>query len=155
MSFKDSLSIEVELEEVVSQEARATVFAIQRGLIKATPVGNPDLWVYNHPTRGYIDYIGYLGEPEGYVGGRARSNWFVYLGNKTEDVTKNTDASLSISSANQAIAKAKGVEYPTMGVINNLPYIERLNDGHSTQAPKKFVEEVISRVVNSRKSNGR
>lgn len=30
-------------------------------------------------------------------------------------------------------------------VSNNLPYAERLNEGHSQQAPEKFVEQVLAR----------
>ena len=107
-------------------------------IIKMTPVGNADLWVYNHPTRGYIDYVGYLGKPEGYVGGRARSNWMLgaTLGS---EVTDSTDG------------KNNGVEYikkelpktPLIGnktyFYNNLPYIEALEYGHSTQTPNGMV----------------
>jgi hypothetical protein len=45
-------------------------------------------------------------------------------------------------------------KYPTITVSNNLPYIEKLNDGYSLQAPKKFVEIEIDRVANARRTNG-
>ena len=105
------------------------------GIVKMTPVGNPDLWLYNHPTRGYIDYLGYFGDAGGYVGGRARNNWFI--GSSVTDIT-------TIETSN------KGTGYITKGIAvdvfktpvffyNNLPYIYALEFGHSTQAPKGMV----------------
>lgn len=35
--------------------------------------------------------------------------------------------------------------YATGAVENNVPYIEQLNDGHSPQAAKLFVENVVAR----------
>lgn len=32
-------------------------------------------------------------------------------------------------------------------IANNLPYIQRLNEGHSKQAPRRFVETIIQRNV--------
>lgn len=34
-------------------------------------------------------------------------------------------------------------------INNNVPYIDRLNDGYSTQAPKNFVEMAAARVQNA------
>ena len=104
-------------------------------IIKMTPVGNPDLWVYNHPQRGYIDYVGYLGKPEGYVGGRARSNWFLgsSLSNRVTDSTQGKEAGYVTSAMPDKLIGNKTYFY------NNLPYIESLEYGHSTQAPKGMV----------------
>ena len=149
-----SVPIGDELEAIVNGDARATAFNIQAGLIRTTPVGNPDLWVYNHPQRGYIDYIGYFGKPD-YVGGRARSNWFVSIGSPSRTTTDDTQPTKSQQMAATVINGAKNIEYPTIIISNNLPYIQRLNDGHSTQAPKKFVEAEINRVVNASNRDGR
>ena len=123
MSFKDSLSIEVELEELVNQEARILSFSLLRGLTKVTPVDT----------------------------GRARGNWFVGLNTPNRTVSENRSASTALSDGTATINKTESVVYPSIIISNNLPYIERLNDGHSQQAPAKFVESEISRIVNSRK----
>jgi len=31
-------------------------------------------------------------------------------------------------------------------IINNVPYIKQLNDGHSKQAPRYFIEQVLTRI---------
>lgn len=104
------------------------------GIVKMSPVGNPDLWLYNHPTRGYIDYVGYLGKPD-YVGGRFRNNWF--LGSRlTEQTTTETS-----SKGTGYISKDMPVNVfkSTVFFYNNLPYAMALEFGHSTQAPKGMV----------------
>jgi hypothetical protein len=127
MSFKDSLSIEVELEEFVNEEARILSFSLLSGLTRITPVDT----------------------------GRARGNWFVGLNAPNRSIDESRSAGSALSDGAATINKTESVVYPSIIISNNLPYIERLNDGHSQQAPAKFVESEISRVVNSRKSNGR
>lgn len=82
--------------------------------------------------------------------GVARYNWQVSIGN-TEDST------LEYSGApGSAGGRAMSREMPTMLSINlgqivwaqnNLPYIERLNNGWSEQAPVNFVEEAMRVAV--------
>jgi hypothetical protein len=31
-------------------------------------------------------------------------------------------------------------------IVNNVPYIDKLNDGHSKQAPRYFIEQVLQRI---------
>ena len=31
-------------------------------------------------------------------------------------------------------------------IVNNVPYIKQLNDGHSKQAPRYFIEQVLIRI---------
>jgi hypothetical protein len=147
--YESSLSIKVESEKFINKVARATTLNLLRGLVLSTPVGNPDTWVYTHPTRGVIDYVGYFGHPEGYVGGTARSSWQVSEGRPKTGQVNNADRSGSVS---VAVAKAvtngaRDIRYPDFFVRSNIPYMERLNDGWSQQAPAKFVEQVINRVV--------
>lgn len=155
MSFERSLSILDDIEKEINREARALSINLLTGLTKVTPVGNPDLWVYTHPTRGVIDYIGYFGYPDGYVGGSARGNWFVGVNTTNRSVMPGRDKVSAISDGISDINKASKLKYPTITISNNLPYIERLNDGWSTQAPPKFVESEIDRVVNARLLNVR
>lgn len=91
-------------------------------IIKMTPVGNPDLWE--------SDY-----KPIGYVGGRARSNWFLgsSLSNRVTDSTQGKEAGYIVSAMPDKLIGNKTYFY------NNLPYIESLEYGHSTQAPKGMV----------------
>lgn len=86
--------------------------------------------------------------------GTARSNWIVSLNGTSDEVVpayapgKKLGASES-GNADVAIAVGKGVLRGVVNlsqevhVQNNLPYIERLNDGWSEQAPAAFVESAI------------
>jgi len=74
--------------------------------------------------------------------GRAKGNWNIDI--NTIDLTDREaekDGSGSISRANSITASYKLNE--TIFVSNNLPYINRLNDGYSGQAPAGFVEAAI------------
>ena len=118
---------------------KKTVVRVWGNIIKMTPVGNPDLWLYKHPTRGYIDYVGYLGKPDGYVGGRARNNWFVGMSVGSE-VTTETGKK---GSAYISKSLPKDVLNNRLFLYNNLPYITRLEYGHSSQAPKGMVRKSL------------
>ena len=132
-----SVPIGLELEAIVNGEAIGVAFELYNGLTRVTPVGDPSLW--KDPA------------PAGYVGGRARSNWFMSSGAANRTTTEDTQPTKSAQVANNAIAAANAVIYPTIIISNNLPYILPLNDGHSSQAPKKFVEMEINRVTNASK----
>jgi hypothetical protein len=121
-----SIPIDGELEEWVNQEARAVSLSLLTGLVRTTPVDT----------------------------GRAKGNWFVSntSSNRTQSDVRRLSQALSEGSS--VISQAKVLNYPTITLSNNLPYIERLNDGSSTQAPAKFVENEITRVVNASNSNG-
>jgi len=115
---------------------RRTALAVDRELVLETPVGNPSLW--RNPDAA----------PDGYVGGRARSNWLASVGSaRTEagdQVTRSAGDSV------QATLAAFNLN-DTIFITNNLPYIKRLNEGHSTQAPAGFIDAIIAR--NKRKAS--
>ncbi len=76
--------------------------------------------------------------------GRARANWQVEI-NNAADGTLNEPSDPG-SGARQAIEDGKKTveQYKigdTIHITNNLPYIARLNEGWSAQAPANFVEE--------------
>lgn len=78
--------------------------------------------------------------------GRARSNWQAEL----DAPAGGTVATLGGGAAQQSIDKAQAViqQYNGDGnssihITNNLPYIGRLNDGWSAQAPSGFVEAAV------------
>lgn len=70
--------------------------------------------------------------------GRARSNWFVTAGRPSSQVTDAVNGSPTAALSPTKVAF----------VTNNLPYIERLENGHSGQAPSGFVGSVVRRQVN-------
>lgn len=121
-----------------AQLVRKVALAIDQSLVLATPVDT----------------------------GRARSNWQVAVGAAPQGevttftspvVNKRTKAGEATLSAGVAANGAAATEFALTaaleatknfqgGVIyitNNLPYIIPLNDGHSTQAPKGFVQTAI------------
>lgn len=77
--------------------------------------------------------------------GRARGNWQVAV-NKTfingEVEVLDRGGSATISTGASKIAGQKAFE-PVV-IQNNLPYIERLNDGYSKQAPAGYVEGALA-----------
>lgn len=126
MSFEQSLSILDDIEQEINREARSLSINLLTGLTKVSPVDT----------------------------GRARGNWFASTTSTNRSVDNNRRASEAVISGISEIGKAKQINYPNITISNNLPYIEKLNEGHSTQAPVKFVESEIDRVVNARKLNG-
>lgn len=89
---------------------------------------------------------------------KALSNWQVALGSKAggrlepyfygdRGSTQETSAAAALAAAELVFKQKK----PGQSIIitNNLPYIRRLNDGYSKQAPAGFVEraELIGRKM--------
>ena len=73
--------------------------------------------------------------------GRARSNWQANLGGSASGEVEAT-------TAGQALNRNKSVVTGSMPqqaihLTNNLPYIGRLNEGYSAQAPAGFVEKAV------------
>ena len=106
---------------------RKTVLDIGRSLVEKTPVGNPDLW--QNPDN----------KPDGYVGGHARANWSHSIGALNPQEFKEIDAtggaSIDRIAASVPVKAAGKVHY----IQNSLPYMQALEDGHSTQAPAGIV----------------
>ena len=126
MAFE--LSIAADMEDEINKEARAVSLNLLNGLTRVTPVDT----------------------------GRARGNWFVGINKSNRNIEAERKASQAVVEGGSVIGKARVIDYPEIVLSNNLPYIEKLNDGHSTQAPKKFIESEINRVVNARQlSNDR
>lgn len=106
-----------EIRDIVTEDVRATSLLLLTGLIKKTPVDT----------------------------GRARGNWFLSIGSpiKKEDNSRRAPEATS-----EGITVSERIEpTDTAYITNNLPYIERLNEGHSEQAPAKFIEMEILRVT--------
>lgn len=119
MSFAKSLQVGDYIADEINKEARALGINLLNGLTRVTPVDT----------------------------GRARGNWFVGISGQVRTIDNNRKATSAVIEGVNVINSAKTIEYPLIVISNNLPYIERLNDGYSTQAAKKFVESEIDRVV--------
>lgn len=117
MSFSKDLSVSAELEKEVAEETAKTAVRIFRNLVIATPVDE----------------------------GRARGNWQMSSSGFKEGEVDNVDKSggSTINEGTKQANRATNDKYPTLYISNNVKYIERLNQGWSQQAPKKFVEKAI------------
>lgn len=114
---KRMLDLAVEVEANAAQAVRKVALAAESAVVLATPVDT----------------------------GRARANWLVEIDGPAEGTVEPID-----QSGNAAIqaAAAKVAEYvpgvsAEIHLTNNLPYIQRLNDGWSAQAPAGFVQEAV------------
>ena len=121
MTFARSLSIKSELTEDISREVRKLGIRIDQGVVLGTPVDT----------------------------GRARANWLVGIGTAPAGTTESLDqgGNSSIQTAISVIGNYPADKLPALWIVNNLPYIGRLNDGSSEQAPAKFVEAAIDRAL--------
>lgn len=132
MSLRDfSRRIRLRAAEVdtgVNRVVRETALLIDRDLVLGTPVDT----------------------------GRARANWQVNVGSpETESIPAyvgGAKGSTGAANAQAAIAQGEaaiGARQPGQSIFisNNLPYIARLNDGYSAQAPAGFVQTTIQRAV--------
>lgn len=86
--------------------------------------------------------------------GWARVNWIPSAGTPYEanlNGIKPNTALVSDGKNKQNFARADMISYTfargPIYVTNNVPYIRRLNNGHSQQQPAGFVERAISKAV--------
>ena len=106
---------------------RKVVLDIGRSLVEKTPVGNPDLW--QNPDN----------KPEGYVGGHARANWSHSIGAQVIQEFDVVDATGNASNERIASSLPINAGGKVHYIQNSVPYIEALEEGHSSQAPNGFV----------------
>jgi len=79
--------------------------------------------------------------------GRARANWYAGEEDTPTVTTGEEDESGSVSIRRIAPVAANAKTGRTLYLFNNLPYIERLNNGHSDQAPSGFVELAVDKAT--------
>lgn len=93
--------------------------------------------------------------------GRARSNWIVSLGSPSREqqdaYTPGQGGSTGADNARAALEQAaaeisRRQPGQDINISNNLPYIGRLNEGYSAQAPAGFVQAAVLRAVNALKN---
>lgn len=104
-----------------------------------------------------LDAVANLVEDTPRKTGWARANWIPSIGQPTavdgspptEDAAKSAvrqrDAARESAIAN--IVSAYKLPMGRVFISNNVPYINRLNDGHSKQAPAGFVQAAILRAA--------
>ena len=130
-SFADQMRAEAAaIKKANIDTVRAVAIELFGSVIQATPVGNPELW--QSPP------------PPGYTGGSARSNWFLTNAAPSGEVTTATNYQQRQAETLRGIVSLQYTGRLTL--TNNLPYIERLEDGWSTQAPQGMVKLNVARV---------
>lgn len=79
--------------------------------------------------------------------GRARANWRVQIGAPELAVADREDQSggVALAEVNAAVIKSDGDQPVTLA--NNLPYIKRLEEGYSKQAPAGMVRKNVARFA--------
>ena len=103
---------------------RKIVLDIGTRLVYRTPVGDPSYWL--------------SAPPPGYVGGRARGNWQYAIGEPNTNETGIIDSSGDSTIGAIDIA-SEGAASEVHYITNTLPYIQRLEDGYSRQAPPQGI----------------
>jgi hypothetical protein len=131
----------------IDATVRTVVLEVDRSLVEKSPVGDPLLWA--RPGNA----------PPGYIGGRFRANW-QYGENEIPEGELFTPIVGPFPSAAESIETVAAQIKPDAGgkihyLVNNLPYAQALEDGHSSkQAPAGVVgitviefEQIIEAAV--------
>jgi len=128
--------ISITLERELVNDFGETAFAILRNLLTASPVGNPDNW--QNPTSA----------PPGYVGGHFRRNWLVSIGgfNETEIAGEDSNGAATLAQGRAKIQQFRKLG-PNLVIQNNVPYANRLAQGHSLQADPGWVDFEIEKAL--------
>jgi hypothetical protein len=75
--------------------------------------------------------------------GRARANWQVSIGAPVSGSLASTEPQTTLNQNKSSIGAFRASSGQELYLQNNLPYIERLNQGWSAQAPAGFVEKAL------------
>ena len=120
---------------------RQTVQSLAKKVIKRSPVGDSEWWLGRQVSSGVYEHASV---PEGYVGGHFRGNWQYGFGSVPSDDVSDIDPD-----GNATLRKFAGISQP-IGVhyiVNNLPYAQALEDGHSWhQAPFGMVGLAMAEI---------
>jgi hypothetical protein len=125
--------------KVIAMHQEIAVDGLRR-LIAKSPVGNPSIWQSNLDSSGNrrSKRSKKIRKPEGYVGGQFRGNWQMSIGSfDTAEVAGIRSPSATMS-AGESVAK-RLTDFGVSHLQNNLPYAQRLEEGHSGQAPMGMI----------------
>lgn len=123
MSFERDLSILAEVEEEITKTGRKLAINIDRRVVNETPRDT----------------------------GSAKASWLVTINESTNEIVDGDGEELA-TAALEAIEKgaAESLAFvcgDTLFIQNNQPYINRLNEGWSEQAPIGFIDDIIKEEV--------
>jgi len=122
MNHEQSFSILDDIEALVNEEARDTANFVLDAVLDETPIDT----------------------------GEAKGSWQITEGEPTRKRRAKTRRRGSARREGRAAIKAaKLVKFPTLFVTSVLPYIRKLNNGHSKQAPSKFIDMIAQRARNA------
>jgi len=79
--------------------------------------------------------------------GTARANWIASLGAAIFTPIESSDKGGGTTIAKAASVFGAAPNYPVLYITNNMPYIRKLNDGSSIQAPKNFFEQSVAEIT--------
>jgi hypothetical protein len=84
--------------------------------------------------------------------GRARANWIASLDAASSDVkdgpsSPGAGANEALQQARSSVKHYDGDRNASVHITNNLPYISKLNDGSSAQAPANFVRTAVQAAI--------
>lgn len=142
------------------QVVRDTVGGIVIKVDARSPVGDRELWAINQVRamniQMYQEFAADSGKPasyrtaaskfeglkpKGYVGGRFRANWQLGMDSQPDgELFVKSPPTVSFQSGAETVANNLAVISPLAGghmyyLVNNLPYAQALENGHSTQCP--------------------
>lgn len=117
----------------INQTVREVIVSVASSLVELSPVGQKAIW--KNPKSA----------PKGYVGGHFRANWQHGFGSYSEEEIAAIDPGGQITKqrikADVQAAPVAGKHY----IVNNVPYAEALENGHSTQAPGP--EAIVGKTI--------
>lgn len=120
MSFERELSILADIQDAVSETGRKLALNIDRRVINETPRDT----------------------------GSAKASWLAAIGQPSNEIVNTTESTAVLQAIELGAAVASGFESgDVLYITNNQPYIERLNEGWSEQAPSMFVDAIIAEEV--------
>lgn len=124
MSFEKLLDISGEVEEFVKEERDALALNIDRRVVQTTPFETAS----------------------------AKRNWLVSFNSPDQRrfdegrIERGAAEARAITEGQNVILSSKA--FGQLYIQNNLPYIERLNEGWSKQAPSRYIDTIIVQEVN-------
>lgn len=123
----------------------------------ATIIAELDRFAARIVTKITLDCTANLIETTPIDTGWARSNWVPSVGDGTgpaQPASKPGPAEVAGAQGQQQAGLASvlagyRISLGRVTIANGVPYIQRLNDGHSQQAPAGFVQRAIEKAVRS------
>lgn len=141
----DARNFRLQIEDWISREVPQRAVEVQKlivaetltQIVQATPVGNSTKWKVNQGRTGPT-------LPKGYVGGQARRNWQVTIGTPSRTILGGVDPQGRSTEAFTAIGRI--TQPSAVWIANPLPYMQRLENGWSKQAPTGMVANAVALV---------